>query len=450
MKHIYTSNCSGNYTSSKHSLLLKTLLFAVLFTFGFSKAKADCTVTTSINASDFLATYSGCTGTMTIPSGVVLTMDVDLTIPGGVNKIIIQNGGQIAWINGSSIQLYLAQNTSIVIENTTLDGVIALGGSCNNNDEIWIGDVQYAVCTGGGACITFATLIANGGTIQIDPVVVVENNSQEGNTVCFNTFTLNAALDGFVGGTPTFLWTQTAGPGTSSFSTSNTIQSPTITVTEPGNYSYKVEVVVALSDICITTLVTVNSTIDMIVESCVLPVRLVSFNAKSTPSGNEINWNTSNETNFSHFEIQKSNDSHAFAGIGKVAGNNKKDQFSYSFLDKKSESESYYRLKMFDLDGSSVISKTIFVKNENQKQLVGEFYPNPALANEVSINISSSVNANWTVTSFDMAGKVVNTEIKKLNAGQNLVKIGANKLNKGLNIIRFESGNEVQYRKLIK
>ncbi len=192
MKQTYQFNRQHNYYSVKSQSVFKALFLTLLLTtFGLTKAKADCTITTSINASDFLATYSGCTGTMIIPTGVVLTIDASLTIPVGINKIIIQNGGQIAWTNGSNLELLLAENTSIVIENTSNTmGVLALAGACTNTDEIHIGAVEYAVCTGGGACIKFETLIANGGTIQINPVVVVQNGSQMGNTVCFSTFEL--------------------------------------------------------------------------------------------------------------------------------------------------------------------------------------------------------------------------------------------------------------------
>ena len=442
------------YSSQKFiSILRGGILSILLFILSLSIAKADCTITSSINATDFLATYSGCTGTITIPNGVVLTMDASLSIPVGVNKIIIQNGGQISWTNGSNIELLLAENTSIVIENTSnTTGVLALSGACNNNDEIHIGAVQYAVCTGGGACIKFETLISNGGTIQINPVVVVTNGSQTGNTVCFDTFSLNAALDGFVGATPNFAWTQISGPGTSVFTTDN-IQSPSITVSTPGNYTYRVVVTVALSeaDGCLNTIVTANSDIDIIVSPCnVQPVSLISFIGKSTVFGNELKWVTSEEKSFSHFEIEKSKNASAFSTIAKISGNNKKENISYNYIDSNIENESYYRLKIVDLDGSSEFSKTIFVENKTKQHAVGEFYPNPSIENEVSIDVYSSKNSSLTISNYDMFGKMIGSEIMNLNTGQNLVKIAINKLNKGLNIIGLEIDGNIQYRKLIR
>ena len=51
-----------------------------------------------------------------------------------------------------------------------------------------------------------------------------------------------------------------------------------------------------------------------------LPVRLISFTGKSTDKGNELSWKTSQEQNFSHYEIERSADSRSFKNIGKVIG----------------------------------------------------------------------------------------------------------------------------------
>ncbi|HEX2684413.1 MAG TPA: hypothetical protein VHL77_10790, partial [Ferruginibacter sp.] len=62
----------------KTGLLVLGLLIMQL---GFvQNAKADCTIG-NVNASSFFATYPTCTGVMTIPNGVSLTLDADLTIP---------------------------------------------------------------------------------------------------------------------------------------------------------------------------------------------------------------------------------------------------------------------------------------------------------------------------------------------------------------------------------
>ncbi len=410
---------------------------------------ADCTVTSSISASNFLATYGSCTGTLIIPAGVVLTINTSLTMPAGINKIVIQNGGQIAWTNGSNLQLRLAPNTSIDIENTsTTSGVKALGGACNNNDEIYIGTVQYGVCVGGGACIDFATLITNGGTIQIDPTVVVTGGTSTNNIVCSTIFGLNAAINGFVYGTPTFKWTQTSGPSNTTFTPGDNVQSPTLAVTNLGVYTYKVEVTVPLSQTCLTTFLTVNSSITVNVQNCVQPVDLLKFEGTNIDKGSLLKWSTASEQDFSHFVIQKSNEGTYFENIVQVAGQvsslEKKD---YSYLDANSTS-AYYRLQMVDLDGTSSMSKVIYIQANSGGASVGQFYPNPSQSDFVQIEIYSPKQSTWTITGLDILGRNMYTETRSLDEGKNTIKLNIpKKSNKSL-LYKFEHAEGTFLRKL--
>jgi hypothetical protein len=182
-------------------------------------------------------------------------------------------------------------------------------------------------------------------------------------------------------------------------------------------------------------------------QNAPLPVRLVSFTGKNTEKGNVLNWKTSSEVNFSHFEVERSGDAKKFEKIGKVNGNKGE---VYEFLDVSSNNAlSYYRLKMVDLDGTSAYSKVIALAIEKAKAMVGQFYPNPAFGNEASININSTEAQNWTITSYDISGKFLTTETKFLNKGENKVRINLGK-SQNMQLFRFENGTETQYRKVIK
>ena len=59
------------------------LLIVVSFvTAGFSNAYADCTLAANANSGDaaFLTFLAGCSGTLTIPNGVTLTINSSLTV----------------------------------------------------------------------------------------------------------------------------------------------------------------------------------------------------------------------------------------------------------------------------------------------------------------------------------------------------------------------------------
>jgi Secretion system C-terminal sorting domain len=176
-----------------------------------------------------------------------------------------------------------------------------------------------------------------------------------------------------------------------------------------------------------------------------LPVRLLFFTGKATDQGNQLTWKTASEVNFSHFEIEKSENTSTYNKIGSVKGSKGE---AYEFVDASAKNAAYYRLKMVDIDGSSAYSKVIFISAENEKSVVGEFYPNPTLGESTNIIINSTNATNWTITSFDLSGKVLNSENKTLNKGENKVKVTLNP-SKGMQIVRFESNGFVQHRKVI-
>ncbi len=199
-----------------------------------------------------------------------------------------------------------------------------------------------------------------------------------------------------------------------------------------------------------------------------LPVRLISFTGKSIDTGNELTWKTSSEQNFSHYEVERSLDGQAFEQIDKVSGasSNSTEILSYTYLDKNQNSgmvpgantstnignlgAAYYRLKMIDLDGSNEYSKVIYVESKEKPSIVGEFYPNPAFGNEVKVDITAKGNSLWTITAYDLSGRIVNIETLTLDKGLNNVKIDLTKARNGISIFKFENAEGVQYRKLNK
>jgi hypothetical protein len=109
-----------------------------------------------------------------------------------------------------------------------------------------------------------------------------------------------------------------------------------------------------------------------------LPVTLVDFTA--TNKNNQyslLNWQTSAEINFDHFEIDRSTATSSFSPIGTVTGhNNTSTNQLYNFSDNNpSDGDNYYRLKMVDLDGKFTYSKVVKV---TFNLLTMSLYPNPA------------------------------------------------------------------------
>ena len=110
-----------------------------------------------------------------------------------------------------------------------------------------------------------------------------------------------------------------------------------------------------------------------------LPLKLLSFNAKlQTQNSVILNWQTTNEVNVSHFNIQRSNNGKDFTSIGKVNAS----CCSYEFTDGQLltvNCQLYYRLEMVDKDGSKTYSEIRNVELGIRNKAIS-VYPNPATA----------------------------------------------------------------------
>ncbi|SEJ73389.1 Por secretion system C-terminal sorting domain-containing protein [Dyadobacter sp. SG02] len=125
-----------------------------------------------------------------------------------------------------------------------------------------------------------------------------------------------------------------------------------------------------------------------------LPVKLASFSAKQREAQAHLSWTTTEETNSSHFEIQRSADGRAWITLENVkAANESHVAAHYDALDKSPlAGQNLYRLKMVDNDGSFAFSKIQTLAFDGPQSF--SFYPNPArdhlqLTEAVLNNISS-------------------------------------------------------------
>jgi Secretion system C-terminal sorting domain len=109
-----------------------------------------------------------------------------------------------------------------------------------------------------------------------------------------------------------------------------------------------------------------------------LPVTLVNFTATNKNNlYSLLNWETSAEIDFDHFEIEHSAATSPFTTIGTVAGNhNTQTNQLYNFRDNSpADGNNYYRLKMVDKDGKTSYSKVVKVVFN---LAIMTLYPNPA------------------------------------------------------------------------
>lgn len=160
----------------------------------------------------------------------------------------------------------------------------------------------------------------------------------------------------------------------------------------PGNGTYRVEVTNSIA----TGLTLISE--NYVQDGPPLPVTLVNFIAKHTPTGNLLQWATTSETNNAGFDIERSKDARSFEKIGFVDGRGESGSLQfYQFIDQNPFQTSYYRLKQLDHDGTFAYSRIVQVRSEMAALKV---YPNPAKG---QLFIESSAE-NETVQVYNLKG----------------------------------------------
>lgn len=96
-------------------------------------------------------------------------------------------------------------------------------------------------------------------------------------------------------------------------------------------------------------------------SNVVLPVDLISFQAKPIGNTVQLNWQTAWERNAERFQVQRSTDLLEYVTVGElVAKGNTNTYQIYTFTDETPlDGANYYRLKQIDSDQTAILSKPV-------------------------------------------------------------------------------------------
>ena len=159
-----------------------------------------------------------------------------------------------------------------------------------------------------------------------------------------------------------------------------------------------------------------------------------------------LQWETSNEVNTSHFIIERSSDARNFTAIGNTpaAGNSNGQKYSYPDKDAGMMNASvlYYRLKMYDLNGSFSYSNIVSI-NIDPSALVN-VYPNPVHSVIMAkVSLKKADNLNIQVT--DMRGQ----SVYMLNNGVNILQMDATTWKAGTYMLQIKTGQTAAWKKFV-
>lgn len=173
-----------------------------------------------------------------------------------------------------------------------------------------------------------------------------------------------------------------------------------------------------------------------------LPVTLTSFNATNDGLSTRLIWNVTEETNFANYIIEKSTDGRTFAAIGSVKATS---QNTYSFTDgATSDNNSFYRLKMVDIDGQFKYSYIVSIKSKLNMAI--SLSPNP-VKNNLMVQHPKVINEGH-IQIFGSNGQLFKDV--KLSPNAVISNVDMSGFTSGLYHIVFKSGTEMFNRTVIK
>lgn len=180
-----------------------------------------------------------------------------------------------------------------------------------------------------------------------------------------------------------------------------------------------------------------------------LPVTLLNFSAAYRNGVTVLNWETENEVNFSHYEVERKTESGAdYIVVDSKQANGNAGRSAYSSSDNISsltDGVVYYRLRMVDVDGKFKYSNVIMVRKE-KKTITGiSLSPNPVISTaNATVRFEAASNAVVNLRVMDMAGRQVLAQQNNVTGGTNSIQVNnLNRLQPGLYIIQLVNGNEL-------
>ncbi|MEY3416458.1 MAG: hypothetical protein RL060_569 [Bacteroidota bacterium] len=345
-----------------------------------------------------ITTLNWTRGTLRV-CGTLTVTTLAIGFPSGTTdfaRIVVEAGGTLNFDNSFSLQQYTGISNSGTLNFNNTGSVITL-----NNDAYIITATKTAVTSFlGGITSNSTSNLINKGTNIISGTAII--NSGVGSWCMEKSFTTVVDFSNF----------QTNGVVIGAGVTANDV-----VINYTGTQNYTADLSGSAIQVCrnsagsATPIANSGSAIvSSTVCSSPLPVLFGKFYASNKSDGNDVFWETSQEFNNDHFDLERSHDGINFEKITEVKGQGTKTSTtSYLYNDTEVDALSpvYYRLKQVDVEGKFEYSNVIFLNGAEGNSAI-EIFPNP-------LEVGTTLNARFgkedegkaTVSLFDLSGKLI-------------------------------------------
>lgn len=187
-----------------------------------------------------------------------------------------------------------------------------------------------------------------------------------------------------------------------------------------------------------------------ICSNTTLPLHLLNFTGSRSGKTTHLYWDSDNEIDIDGFTIERSMDGNNFYPTGNVPANNKPGINHYNYTDDYGNNgRIYYRLKIFEKDGSFNYSKIVSFSPASAGLFSFTLYPNPSKG-YVQLQINSKGNENIYIKVSDASGRTIISKKGMLIDGLNTMPLpGCERLSKGIYFVSVYTQEKAQTVKLI-
>ena len=191
-----------------------------------------------------------------------------------------------------------------------------------------------------------------------------------------------------------------------------------------------------------------NDKVYRLVDQGALPIEIIGVQIERQEEINILKWETSFESNASHFEIERSRGQNDFKQIGIVPtkGRHSEDGATYFFQDPVSkEGHYYYRLKSIDQDGSYDYSLILNISVTTFDDI--RLTPNPATS-QVMITIPKLYEPG-ELKLIDISGKLLFQKAVHPSDNYQDMTIDVSGFSRGVVLVQLSTARQEQSKKLM-
>lgn len=186
-----------------------------------------------------------------------------------------------------------------------------------------------------------------------------------------------------------------------------------------------------------------------------LPINMVSFTGNINNKLVQLNWQTSQESNSSYYEVQRSSNGSNYEPISTITANgnigtlsNYKEKDDLFFYTGKVV---YYRLKMVDTDGKFKFSKVLVIKINNATTVnILKAFPLP-FSSQLTAGYSSELSGEIKVNLTSVNGSRVASSTATVQKGYNSISINqAQTIPSGTYLLTITGNGKSESIKVVK